>query len=175
MRPGRFTSINLVIAVSAVAAVVTPAASGLSATALRPPLVSSAHGIEVRATHTQGTFTGLISGALSGSWYAVVKHTPLRPNARITGGTLTLNTTVNGRSTTLRGHFARGAVTNTNPGANCANQTFKVVGDLVSVAGPGTHKGTGLFAVTLTHHRAQIFGSCVTYFATTSGKLTLSL
>ena len=177
MRPSRFNPISLVVAVAAVAAIVAPAAAAASTASARPSLVSSALGIEVHATGTQGTFSGLTSGALSGGWYAVVEHTPLHPNARITGGTFTLATRVNGRSTTLKGRFARGSVTNTNPGANCTNQTFKVVGNLVGVGGTGTgaSSGTGLFAVTLTHHRAEILGSCVTYFATTKGTLTLSL
>jgi hypothetical protein len=172
-----FTSISFVVAVTAVAAMVIPAASARSAAPARPPVVAGARGIEVFATHTQGTFAGVLSGSLSGSWTAVVEHTQLNPGARITGGTFTLSTTMNGRPRTLRGRFARGSVTNTNPGAGCTNQTFHVVGDIVNVAGAGkgASNGTGVFAVTLTHHRARILGSCVAYFATETGTLTLSV
>ncbi len=172
-----FTSISFAVVVTAVAATLIPAASARPVVPARPPVVAGARGIEVFATHTQGTFAGVLSGPLSGGWTAVVDHTPLGPNARITGGTLTLSTRLNGRAVTLRGRFARGSVTNTNPGAGCTNQVFTVVGDIVDVSGTGrgAKNGTGKLAVTLTHHRARFLGSCVTYFATETGTVTLSV
>jgi hypothetical protein len=148
----------------------------VSAAATRPPAAESApkpqltevKGIEIVAHHTQGTFTGYSTGRLPGDWVAVVKHTPLSPNATITGGTLTLVTTRKGETRTFTARFTGGSITITNPGANCTNQTFHVVGDLTPFQGGNS----GRFAVTLTHYRHSILGTCISYFATTSGTLT---
>jgi hypothetical protein len=152
---------------------VTLASAGLwqsAALADPPPLVSSVHGIEVVAEHTKGTFSGYASGALDGGWLAVVDHTPLAATAEITGGTLTLITRTDGAVRTLTGQFTGGTITMTNPGANCTNQTFRVTGSLAHFDG----NRSGLFAVTLTHWRRTIAGTCRSYFATTNGTLTVN-
>jgi hypothetical protein len=150
----------------------------VSAAVMRPQVAVSASraqvtvvkGIEIIPEHTQGTFTGYSTGSLPGDWIAVVKHTPLSPNATITGGTLTLATTKQHATRTLTGRFDGGTITNTNPGANCTNQTYRVVGDITQFN--GNH--TGRFSVTLTHYRRSILGDCISYFATTNGTLTIA-
>jgi hypothetical protein len=125
-------------------------------------------GIEIVARHTQGTFVGYSTGALPGEWTAVVAHTPLSTNATITGGTLRLVTVRSGATRTLTARFTGGSISNTNPGAGCTNQTFRVVGKLTPFGG----NRSGTFSVTLTHYRHTFLGSCVSYFATTTGTLT---
>jgi hypothetical protein len=132
--------------------------------------VSKVHGIELVAEHTEGTFTGYSIGALTGGWVAVVDHTRLDPNARITGGTFTLITGKNEFDRPLTGRFTGGTVTTTNPGTNCTNQTFNVVGKLTHFN--GNHAGR--FSVKLTHYRHQLLGDCLTYFATASGTLRVT-
>jgi hypothetical protein len=150
----------------------------VSAAATRVPVAASAtrvqvttvHGIEIVPEHTEGTFTGYSTGSLPGDWVAVVKHTPLSPNATVTGGTLTLVTSQHRKTRTLTGQFSGGTITNTNPGANCTNQTYQVVGNITQFN--GNH--TGRFSVTLTHYRHSILGACISYFATTTGTLTVA-
>jgi hypothetical protein len=150
----------------------------VSAVAARAPVAMSAsraqvtvvHGIEIVPEHTEGTFTGYSTGSLPGDWVAVVKHTPLAPNATITGGTLTLATNQHHKTRTLTGQFSGGTITNTNPGENCTNQTYRVVGNLVHFN--GNH--TGRFSVMLTHYRRSILGHCISYFATTTGTLIIA-
>jgi hypothetical protein len=147
----------------------------LSAAATRAPVAVSAprvqlttvRGIEIVPEHTEGTFTGYSTGSLPGDWVAVVKHTPLAPNATITGGTFTLVTNQHRKTRTLTGQFSSGTISNTNPGANCTNQNYKVVGNLTHFN--GNH--TGRFSVTLTHYRHSILDHCISYFATTTGTL----
>jgi hypothetical protein len=152
-----------------VTVLVAVAAAAGKSTAASTPLVSTVHGIELVAHHTQGTFSGYATGHLSGGWVAVVNHTPLQPNATITGGTLTFVTTHAGIKRPITGRFTSGTITNTNPGANCANQTFAVIGNLTHFNGNHTAR----LAVTLTHYRHTILGACTAYFATTTGTLTL--
>jgi hypothetical protein len=149
----------------AVSAAVTRAP--VAASAIRAQ-VTAVYGIEIVPEHTEGTFTGYSTGSLPGDWVAVVKHTPLSPNATITGGTFTLVTSQQHTTRTLTGQFNSGAITNTNPGGNCTNQTYQVVGDLTHFN--GNH--TGRFSVTLTHYRRSILGACISDFATTTGTLT---
>ena len=136
----------------------------------RKPRVSSVHGIEINARHTQGTFAGYSTGSLRGDWLAVVKHTPLSPNAVITGGTLTLVTATQHTSRTVRGHFNGGTITNVDPGSGCTNQTYRVAGNLTDFDG----NGTGRFTVTLTHYRHAILGACLSYFAAVTGTLAVA-
>jgi hypothetical protein len=150
-----------------VPAAVTRVPVAVSATRVQ---MTTVHGIEIVPEHTQGTFTGYSTGSLPGDWVAVVKHTPLSPNATITGGTLTLVTSKHHATRTLTGRFDGGTITNTNPGANCTNQTYDVLGNLVHFN--GNHNGR--FSVTLTHYRHTILGACISYFATTTGTLTVA-
>jgi hypothetical protein len=146
--------------------------------ALIAPAVASAaddtvSGVEIAFTSTQGTFAGKANGDVPGYWKAVVDHTPLSPDATITGGSFRLVTTT---LQTIVGTFDYGGtVTRTNPGLGCTNQTYDVSDTLsnVGVGGPGT--GTGSFSVALTHKRAFVpFIGCVTYAATVAGTLSLS-
>jgi len=154
---------GLVVAVSA-AATRTPAANSAP-----KPQVTAVKGIEIVAHHTEGTFTGYSTGSLPGDWVAVVKHTPLSPNATITGGTFTLVTGRNRAPRTVKARFTGGTITNTDPGAHCTNQTYRVVGKLRDADG----NRPGRFAVKLTHYRHEILGACTAYFATATGTLTV--
>ena len=159
----------LVIFAAAVLLAVVSAPAG-SATASPRRVVARVHGIELIARHTQGTFSGYASGGLSGGWLAVVNHTPLDPNARITGGSFSLATSLDQLGDPLAARIERGAITMTNPGTRCTNQTFKVTGNLAGLRG---YK-RGAFSLTLTHFRHDILGTCLSYFATTNGTLTLT-
>jgi len=166
----RSNAMRLVTAfVVAVLVAVSAATSARSVSAASRP-VAVVHGIELIAEHTQGTFSGYATGGLPGGWLAVVDHTPLHPGARITGGTFTLITKRNGLAHPLAGRFTGGTITMTSPGAHCTNQTFKVRGGLAHFSGDGT----GVFSVTLTHWRHLVLGTCLSYFATTDGTLTIS-
>ena len=128
-------------------------------------------GIEIAATPTQGVFVGTAVGSLPGHWAAKVVHTPLSPGGTITGGSFFLATT----STVVAGNFTGGTVSVMNPGAGCTNQQFALNGMLGNVGPLGTTgTGTGTFTGVLTHYRANFFGSCVTYFASITGSLTLT-
>ena len=135
-------------------------------------------GHEYFATSTDGKFAGRASGALPGYWNADVEHTPLcascTPTATITGGTFEVATTLNGSYALVTGDFVGGAVQVTNAGANCTNQTFTVDGDLGNVGSWYSGSGSGTFSATLTHYRARVFGSCITYAASIAGTLSLT-
>ena len=135
---------------------------------------SSLRGFEVAATSTRGTFTGTASGSLSGQWAATVEHTPLSPNATITGGSFAIATAVNSVPTLVTGTFSGGSVTVVNPGAGCTNQSFAINGMLGNVGAWYSGSGTGTFIGTLIHYRTRIFTSCITYWATVSGSVTLT-
>jgi hypothetical protein len=161
---------RLLIALAAVAllAVMTVASAEAAPSGRR--VVARVHGIELIARHTQATFSGYATGGLSGGWLAVVDHTPLDPGARITGGKFSFVRSLNQLNHPFATSIERGAITMTNPGAHCTNQTFKVTGDLGHVDA----YRTGAFALTLTHWRHSILGACISYFATTDGTLTLT-
>jgi hypothetical protein len=146
----------------------------LIAPAAASAATDSVTGVEIAFTSTRATFVGRATGDVPGYWKAVVDHTPLSPNATITGGSFTLVTTTWQR---IAGTFdAGGTVTRTNPGTGCTNQTYEVADTLsnVGIGAPGT--GTGSFHVVLTHKRAFVpFVGCVTYSATVAGTLTLLL
>jgi hypothetical protein len=135
----------------------------------------SASGYEVYATSTEGTFIGTTSGVLPGSWGATIDHTPLSPNAEITGGSFYLSTAIGGYPVVVTGRFSGGTVTRTNPGATgCVNQYYSVDANLSNVGIGLSGSGTGSFVGTLTHHRTSIYGYCVTYSATITGQLSLT-
>jgi hypothetical protein len=136
-------------------------------------------GVEYWASSTQGRFTGRASGQLPGVWNATVNHTPLSlassPTAVITGGRFELATAVGGLPTLVTGVFSPGGTVNViDPGAGCTNQTFAVQGPLANVGPWYSGTGTGTFAVTLTHYRTRVFGSCITYSASVVGSLSLT-
>ena len=121
-----------------------------------------------------GRFAGTAAGALPGGWNADIRHTQLcltcTPPATNTGGSFQLTT----GTTLVTGDFTRGTVQVTNAGANCTNQTFAVNGVLGHVGRWFAGSGTGTFAVTLTHYRRTILGSCVTYGAKVAGTLSVT-
>jgi hypothetical protein len=155
----------VVAIVVALSALVVPAAASAA--------TDTVAGTEIAFTSTRATFVGRANGDIPGYWRATVDHTPLSPNATITGGSFTLLTT---SLQTIVGTFDNGgAVVRTNPGLGCTNQTYNVSDTLsnVGVGGPGT--GTGSFFVVLTHKRTFVpFIGCVTYAGTVAGTLTLS-
>jgi hypothetical protein len=126
-------------------------------------------GIEIHATATQGTFTGIAWAADDlGTWTAVVQHTGFdaERNSTITGGTFTLD----GRSRDVSGTLTSGAVTFTSADPGCGREFFSVEGAMTLRDG-----GTGSFSATLVHYRAQLFGRCITYWATIRGLTELTL
>jgi hypothetical protein len=166
---GKATRALVALTATALLAVLSVASTG-AANASPRPIIATVHGIELVAEHTQGTFSGYTSGGLTGGWLATVNHTPLDPNARITGGTFTLVTKLDQLEHPLTARIGHGSITMTNPGANCTNQTFTVTGNLTHLTG----NRTGSFSLTLTHWRHNLLGTCLSYFATTSGSLTLT-
>jgi hypothetical protein len=135
-------------------------------------------GYEYFATSTDGRFAGTASGALSGYWNTDVQHTTLcgtcTPTATISGGSFSLATTLDGSYTLITGKFTGGSVNVTNPGANCTKQTFAVDGVIGSVGTWYSGSGLGTFSATLTHYRHWLFGSCITYFASIDGSISLT-
>lgn len=152
-------------------ALAVPAAASASTT-----YTDTASGYEYYATSTEGRFAGSATGPLPGYWNAVVDHTPLSPNATVTGGSVDLATTVNGSPAVVEGTVTPGGtVTRLNPGATgCVDQYYAVDLSLGSVGVNSPGSGTGGFGGTLIHHRDSVFGYCVTYSATISGTLTLT-
>jgi hypothetical protein len=163
----RFGKFGWIVPAIALMTVLSATATGAPAAKSATPQVDDVKGIEILARDTQGTFTGYSTGSLPGDWIAVVKHTPLSPNATITGGTFRLVTSRSNATRTLIGRFTTGTITNTDAGRGCTNQTYRVVGSLAHFGG----NRTGRFAVTLTHYRHQLLGSCIAYFATATGTL----
>jgi hypothetical protein len=132
-------------------------------------------GSEIYATSTEGTFVGSASGALPGSWEATIDHTPLSPNATITGGSFYLATTINSIPVAVSGDFTGGTVMRLNPDATrCVNQYLSINAYLSNVGIGFSGSGTGTFTGTLVHHRVLVFGYCVIYSATVTGSLSLS-
>lgn len=157
-------------AAAAVAVFAVPQAASAATT-----YSDSASGFEYSATSTEGKFSGTASGALPGAWQATVDHTPLSPNATVTGGDFYLTTVLNGTATLVHGAVAGGSVTRTNPGATgCVNQYYAVNLTLGHVTRNGSGSGSGSYAGTLVHHRSSVFGYCLTYSATIGGPLTLT-
>jgi hypothetical protein len=149
------------------------AASATAATSAAATYADALKGVEVAATSTQGTFVGTASGALPGQWAATVDHTPLSPDATLTGGSFSIATTLNGLPTLVTGSFSGGTVTFAT-GSGCTNQQFTIDGTLDHVGTWYTGAGSGTFVGTLTHYRTSIFGRCITYSASVTGSVTLT-
>jgi len=159
-----------VLTAGALIAVVLSLTSISSASASPRPVVAKVKGIELVAEHTKGTFAGYTTGGLTAGWAAVVDHTPLDPGARITGGSFTLVTRTRGFDHPITAAITGGTITVKNRGGNCTNQTYDVTGAISRLPG----KRSGSFRLTLTHWRHRILGSCLAYFATTTGTLVLA-
>jgi hypothetical protein len=127
-------------------------------------------GVEVYATATRGVFTGVAWAADDyGSWYAVVDHSVFDAarTATITGGTFYLN----GYRRDVSGTFdSGGTVQLRSADLGCGREVFDVDGTLTLAGG-----GTGVFDATLVHYRRSLFGRCITYSATVSGTVALTL
>jgi hypothetical protein len=127
-------------------------------------------GVEVYATATRGVFTGTTWAADDlGNWYAIVDHTVFDAarTATITGGSFDLN----GYRRDVSGTFNSGGTVllrSADPG--CGGEVFDVDGTLTLAGG-----GSGVFDATLVHYRTPIFGRCITYGATVSGTVALTL
>lgn len=134
-------------------------------------------GAEIAATATQGSFVGTTSLPLSGSWEAVVDHTPLKPNATITGGTFKEAASLNGQPVGIVGTFNPGGrITLVSATTGCTNQQYAISDALkVSVTtGGSTVPGTAALQGVLTHYRTLLFGSCLTYSATVVGTVSFT-
>ena len=59
--------------------------------------------------------------------------------------------------------------------SQCDKQVFVVTDGLNGVDTGASNSGTGSLTVQLTHWRVSLFGHCITYFATVSGTLDLTL
>jgi hypothetical protein len=165
---------SIVLLVTALVLLVAPASGAAAQT-----YSDTIRGYEYAFTSTDGRFAGTASGALPGSWNADVQHTPLclscTPTATITGGSFSLATAHNGFPALVSGAFVGGTVRVTKIGSNCTNQTFAINGILGNVGWWSSGNGSGAFRVTLTHYRHRVFGRCVTYGASVSGTLSLTL
>ncbi len=164
--------LRMLVAATAVAAGVLAGNAG----AVLSPSYNVA-GTEIAFTPTQGAFVGIGLGSTGDKavWKAVVDHTPLSPNAVITGGTLVLTSRDRaGQIVPLTASFTGGAVTLVDPGIPCGNQRFSVAGLLGNVTTPKSTGGTGSFTVLLTHYRAFLLGACRTYAASVVGTVAFT-
>jgi len=106
-------------------------------------------------------------------WNAHVQHAcgdSLNPDdADITGGDFSLAGTQGVR---LGGTFTGGHVLGfCAPQAQCANQSYTIDDATLVLTDALGNTLTGTFDGTLTHYSRKILGTCVTYFATISGRL----
>jgi hypothetical protein len=135
--------------------------------------VSSAYtvaGIETSIpTNNTSTFAGSALGSSldTALWRASVVHDPLSgcpfgsgTSCTITGGSFSLTSSSGAQ---ISGAFVGGTITPVAQQAPCGKQVFAVTGTL------DTTSGLAAFAATLTHYRALLFGTCITYFATITG------
>jgi hypothetical protein len=154
---------------AAIAAAILALAIPVGTVAGSTTVAYGVRGIEIHATATQGTFTGVAWAADDvGTWTAVVQHTAFdaERNATITGGTFTLD----GRKRDASGTFTSGSVSFTSADPGCGREFFNVDGAMT--LGDG---GTGTFSATLVHYRTLLFGRCITYWATIRGITELTL
>lgn len=167
--------IRMAMLVGTLAALTLGGAGSVSAAQTYADSIS---GYEYYPSSTDGRFAGTASGSLPGPWNADVQHTQLcascTPTASITGGSLSLATTLDFVPTLVTGRFTGGTVLVTDVGAGCTNQTFAVAGILGSVGPWYSGSGSGTFSATLTHYRHSVFGVCITYAASVTGSLALS-
>lgn len=136
------------------------------------------HGSELpNATPTEGQFVGDATGTFDGGWYIDVKHQPLTYSPDyITGGSFRLDTIINSWPATIKGSFVpfSGTVRQIAGFSGCTNQRYVVTGHMNNV-GINGGAGSGSFAATLTHYRANVWWlGCVLYGASVSGTVSLS-
>ena len=127
-------------------------------------------GVEIYATATRGVFTGVTWAADDyGNWYAVVDHTAFDAarTATITGGIFDLN----GYRRDVSGTFdPGGTVLLRSAASGCGREVFDVDGTMTIAGG-----GSGVLDATLVHYRRAVLGRCITYGATVSGTVALTL
>jgi hypothetical protein len=157
---------------------------------------SKVSGFEISATSTDGQFVGSIGPGTplgGGYFYANVIHQVLQESSH--GDTTaicgtgesasliapcdssepvsTVTVYLNGQSVTGQFVYAPQGITfkgNFGGTSSCpSTQTFSV-SDVVKFSNP---YGSYDFSVTLTHYSYDLFGDCITYFATISGTMTL--
>ncbi len=171
----------------AAAAVVASSAGVLASTGK-----SSVSGFEIAATSTDGQFVGSIGGGTplaGGYFYANVVHQALQegslgaqtaicgtgeslssrsPCASAPGPVSTVTVYLDGRSVTGQFKYAPGGIGFQSGTGSCPSPQKFSVADTVTF---GTPFSSYLFSVTLTHYSYDLFGDCITYFATISGTM----
>jgi hypothetical protein len=161
----------LSVAMVAAAALATPVA----ASAAPASTTFAVRGHEYAFTPTVGFFagTGVGNAGDTAVWNTYVEHDPLGSTPTyITGGSFAMATrSPSGTLDHVRGSFVYrgGTVTTIDPGANCTNQHYRVMGALENVATKTTTGGTGDVDVILTHYRTRFLGRCIAYRATVVG------
>jgi hypothetical protein len=155
-----------VVAVTAVVSQAAGATTGIS------PAYAIAGAETSIPTNNTSTFagSGLGSSFDAAFWMARDVHEPLSdcPFGSSTsctispGGSFALTSSTGAQ---VAGVFTGGTITPVSQQTPCGRQIFSVVGTLSTTDGPGA------FTATLTHYRALLFGTCVTYFATVTGSV----
>jgi hypothetical protein len=164
-----------VVAGFAAAALVTSAAASAAPASTSFTIV----GYEYAFTSTVGSFAGTGSGNAGETavWNATVEHDPLGSTPTyVNGGSFAMTTASSSHLDYVNGTFAYqgGTITALDPGSGCTNQRYLVTGTLQNVSTSTTSGGSGSFAVTLTHYRYSLFGTCFIYKARVSGTVTLN-
>jgi hypothetical protein len=147
-----------------------------AAAAAAPPSASFAlSGHEYAFTSTVGCFAGTAGGNAGdrAAWNTCVEHDRLGSEPTyITGGRFAMTTrSPSGHYDYVTGTFLYhgGMIETIDSGVNCTNQRYGVTGALENVSTSTTTGGSGTFAVTLTHYRTRIFGTCIIYRASVVG------
>jgi hypothetical protein len=136
-------------------------------------------GYEYAFTSTVGSFAGSGSGNVGETalWNATVQHDPLGSTPTyVNGGSFAMTTASTSHVDYVNGTFAYhgGTITTLDSGSGCTNQRYLVTGTLQNVTTSTTAGGSGSFAVTLTHYRYSLFGTCLIYKARVAGTVTFS-
>lgn len=135
----------------------------------------SLSGYEIWFTPSVGVFAGRGNGSVGelSAWYSSIEHSQvISPSGTIIGGWAMLYRLDGVR---IGAHFNGGTVVQTNVGANCTAESHVVTGTLADVRRSDSDaSGTGEFLATLVHHRAWLFGQCISYAATVNGTINLT-
>ena len=160
---------------ASLAALLLVTLSGPGLTRAAAPETYSLSGYEIWFTPSVGVFAGTGNGHAGdlSAWFSSIEHSQvISPSGTIIGGWATLYR-LDGVS--ISGHFSGGTIVQTNDGAGCTAEWHSVTGELTGVRRSDTAAlGSGEFQVTLVHHRAWLFGRCISYSASVSGSISLS-
>lgn len=133
-------------------------------------------GYEIWYAPTVGVFAGAGRGGddqLS-VWYTSIEHSQvISPTGTVTGGWARLYRL---DGVQVAGMLSSsGTVRQINDGPGCTAETHVVNGYLHGVTRSDTvgPTGAGLFDATLVHHRAWIFGRCITYSASVEATISI--